>query len=250
MVDLVRSGTISPYDFCTQYQLDDDVLVRLKAEGISNTISLFYYNEEGLKSWGFNAGSIAEIRAALKQRLADKHPNIMVVTRVPQNGLDIGDINMDEFVVVQQGLVVKAGRGEAGWKDHRHWHASRGAMSGPHIIVFSVALFRQIDGGTGSVGGDSTSYGVRGGDGSAPELANLILSISEETRRKIPRTPLEDLDLAAPLLKLLKDNGFRTVGGLLELMHTADLVSAPGFKPGFSRVLEGELDRFCSKYAY
>ncbi|KAK7056010.1 hypothetical protein R3P38DRAFT_2850031 [Favolaschia claudopus] len=113
--------------------------------------------------------------------------------------------------------------------------------------MLAVSVFRQIDGGTGGVGGDSARYGGSGGEGGAPELANLLLSISEETRRKIPRTPLENLGFDAALLKMLKANGFRTVGGLLEL-HDTDLVSASGFKRGYPRVLEAELDRFCSRY--
>ncbi|KAK6987496.1 hypothetical protein R3P38DRAFT_3450139 [Favolaschia claudopus] len=340
--DLIRIDKISTKDFCAEYQLDDDVRDRLEEEGVLTIISLFYENEEGLKSWGFNIGSIAEIRAALKRRLADKHPDIMVVTPRTTNDLDIGggvggaggfgeilggmggtgkagsfdlnqmlaaatgarfrgkssskhatymisswkpsftggiggaagatsspgpratnmprspttspragtlpdiDIKMDEVDVVQQGFVVEGGVGGAGG-----WAAKMGGTGGegqgPHIPMLYVSLFRKIRGGTGGIGGDATEYGGRGGDGAAPSLANRILAISEDTRRKIPRTPLEDVDLAAPLLKLLKDNGFRTVGGLLEL-NTEDLVGVAGWKRGYPRVLEAELDRFRSRY--
>ncbi|KAK7017295.1 hypothetical protein R3P38DRAFT_1321103 [Favolaschia claudopus] len=93
-------------DFCTNYQLDDDVRERLKDEGIMNMVSLFYENEDELRNMGFNMGSIGEIKAALKRRLADKHPDIMVVTpRVP-NALDING-----------GL--GGGGGEGGYKGRR-----------------------------------------------------------------------------------------------------------------------------------
>ncbi|KAK7056083.1 hypothetical protein R3P38DRAFT_3566584 [Favolaschia claudopus] len=313
--DLIRIDKISTEDFCAEYQLDPAIRERLEDEGVLTIISLFYENEDGLKSWGFDIGEIAEIRAALKRRLAEKHPDIMVVTPKISNDVDIGggvggaggfgeilggmggtgkagsfDLNqmlaaatggreeeevplvrlvvqarvlrtclevlrrapeqapcpMNEVDVVQQGFVVEGGVGGAGgWAPKMGGTGGEG--QGPHIPMLYVSLFRKIRGGTGGVGGDALEYGGRGGDGAAPSLANRILAISEDTRRKIPRTPLEDLDLAAPLLKLLKDNGFRTVGGLLEL-NAEDLVGVTGWKRGYPRVLEAELDRFCSRF--
>ncbi|KAK7056009.1 hypothetical protein R3P38DRAFT_1374370 [Favolaschia claudopus] len=62
-VDLPRIERMSIAEFCTKYQLDDDVRERLKDEGIMNMISLFYENEDELRNMGFNMGSIAEIKA-------------------------------------------------------------------------------------------------------------------------------------------------------------------------------------------
>ncbi|KAK6987541.1 hypothetical protein R3P38DRAFT_3101676 [Favolaschia claudopus] len=157
------------------------------------------------------------------------------------------DINLNGIKVVQKGFVAEGGMGGAGG-----WAFSRGGQGGegrgPRIPMADVHSFRQINGGIGGVGGDAFRYGGRGGDGAAPELPHHILSVSENTRRKIPRTPLEALDLHPHLLKLLKDIGFRTVAGLLEL-HDTDLAGAPEFKCGYPLVLEERLDRFCSKYA-
>ncbi|KAK6987536.1 hypothetical protein R3P38DRAFT_2805736 [Favolaschia claudopus] len=318
--DLPRIEKMSTADFCTKYRLDNDVRERLNDEGISNMISLFYEDEDGLKEMGFNIGSIAEIKAALKRRLADKHPDITVVAPRTTNEWDVRggvggagghgdikageggtgkavsldpnrlhaekvtgvirggkggaagttgdpslsaanthsssmqiaragtilDVNLDQVDVIQKGLLVEGGEGGAGG-----WAPNKGGIGGegqgPRIPMLHVHLFK-VNGGTGGEGGNSVREGGGGGEGGAPEIPDLILSISEETRRKIPWTPLEKLDFDdANLRKMLKDNGFRTVGGLLELQQT-DLMSVPGFKRGYPRVLQAELDRFCSKY--
>ncbi|KAK6987540.1 hypothetical protein R3P38DRAFT_332092 [Favolaschia claudopus] len=302
-------------EFCDEYQLGNNILQHLQHAGIHTMNPLFHANEEDL-TWRlrFNIGSVAEIQAALKRRLADKHPGIMVATpRIPK-ALDIsggvggaggeGDIeggaggkgkgglydrnnllkaavgvrirggkagasgpirsanphamNMPKSPTLSpgagtwtmpanmQGIFVAGGEGGTGsWRDHKGGKGGEG--EGPRISMFDVPIFRQIDGGLGGMGGDAFDYGGRGGNGAAPALRNLIRSISEKTRQKIPRTPLNDLGLQPDLLNLLKQNGFRTVAGLLEL-HDTDLVSAPGFKPGYDFVLKTVLDKFCKKF--
>ncbi|KAK6987537.1 hypothetical protein R3P38DRAFT_331519 [Favolaschia claudopus] len=316
-VDINRIEKMSTAEFCAGYQLENDIREKLEDEGFLTFNSLFYENEAALRSWGFNIGSVAEIQAALKRKVAEKHLRDSVVAQ-RADALDVGggvggaggrgdtlggvggtgkgglynknklrgtavtvtvrggrggaagatrnpdphdtnvsssptqspgagtmaDNNVTQIKV--EGLFVEGGVGGAGgWAPGRGGQGGEG--QGPHIPMDDVKSFRSIDGGIGGVGGDAVRYGGGGGEGGAPELPTLLLSISEATRRKIPRAPLEDLGLHPALLKLLKDNGFRTVWGLLEL-HDTDLASDPRFKPGYPRVLQADLDRFCSKY--
>ncbi|KAK7056068.1 hypothetical protein R3P38DRAFT_3253996 [Favolaschia claudopus] len=309
--DIACINTIDTGTFCAEYQLRDEIRRHLDEEGLNPITSLLYVGEGDLKNWGFDAGSIAEIRWALKKMLSVQHPGIRVLTprtatpdieggtggrgghggqsggaggcgMAPRIATDqllswkgsrvrggIGGIGgasgipglrwsrrhtsahaetLSEVMPVQEGNIIEGGRGGAGG-----WGPTAGGIGGEgrgvHIPMLYVGLFRKIKGGTGGAGGESPILGGRGGDGDAPELTSPLCPISEDMRRRIPAKSLESLGLVLPppLLKLLKDRGFSTVGGLLEA-RTADLLIIPDFKRGYCSVLKAALARFCNQY--
>ncbi|KAK6987570.1 hypothetical protein R3P38DRAFT_2805765 [Favolaschia claudopus] len=318
--DLPRIEKMSIASFCAKYQLDDDIRERLEDEGFQNITALCYAKEGELKKMGSNIGNIAEIKAALKRRLAEQ--GIVAVTTDTTNDWDVekggaggqgsiqpgtggtgkanefdleglhtanvgGDIkggkggkggaidhpslltahmpssldpiqtltagptldsNMNEIEVVQvrKRLNVEGGEGGAGgWAPERGGTGGEG--QGPEVAMSYVSHLK-IKGGIGGEGGKSSNRGGHGGDGAASSISDLVVTIAEDTRRRLPRELLGVLDLGGNLLKLLKDNGFRAVEGLLEL-HLEDLKSFPGFKTGHVGTLKGELNTFCATHA-
>ncbi|KAK7056069.1 hypothetical protein R3P38DRAFT_1375826 [Favolaschia claudopus] len=155
--------------------------------------------------------------------------------------------------VVQGGALISGGVGGKGGSGREDMAGGKGgAGRGPIIPTLLVGLFTQIKGGIGGEGGDGERVGGEGGDGDGPEVGTLVLSITEETRHKIPTKTLIDdsknFELNnAPLLKLLKQQGYRTVGGLLECQRRNISVEL-GFKRGHPNVLKAALVQFCSKY--
>ncbi|KAF7360335.1 hypothetical protein MVEN_00763000 [Mycena venus] len=137
--------------------------------------------------------------------------------------------------------------GVGGWGDLL---GGAGGLGGaPQVSVLYVAFFSKIavhifffGGGIGGAGGPSAFEGGQGGDGEGPICPSLLFPIDEYTRRRIPRTPLDDFSINPALRTLLQAQGFQTVGGLLEAYDTD--VQAPQFKPGHAHVLTGALSKF------
>ncbi|KAF8187075.1 hypothetical protein K438DRAFT_1765211 [Mycena galopus ATCC 62051] len=95
-----------------------------------------------------------------------------------------------------------------------------GCGEAAQIAAEDVAHFRTITGGFGGAGGGSGNEGGYGGTGEGPKFArSLSIDIADETRLRVPDTTIEELKdfgIHERLCKLLKAQGFRTVGGLFE----------------------------------
>ncbi|KAK7056059.1 hypothetical protein R3P38DRAFT_2850274 [Favolaschia claudopus] len=126
----------------------------------------------------------------------------------------IPEEEMEKMAVVQEDIV------------------SEGGGEGPSISTIYLGLFRTI---------------IARNDEVLHELSTFNASIPEKTLRNIPMTPLEDLQLDLVLLKMLRDDGFETVGGLLE-SHPGDLASAAGFESGYPKIIREALGEFCGRF--
>ncbi|KAK7056058.1 hypothetical protein R3P38DRAFT_2850268 [Favolaschia claudopus] len=134
-------------------------------------------------------------------------------TPVPARREIIPEEEMEKMAVVQEGIVSEGGRG-------------------PSISTLYLGLFRTF---------------IAHHNQALHESSTFNASIPEETLRNIPMTPLEDLQLDSALLKMLKDDGFKTVGGLLE-SHPGDLASAAGFESGYPGIIRAALGEFCARF--
>ncbi|KAK7039476.1 hypothetical protein R3P38DRAFT_3181202 [Favolaschia claudopus] len=140
------------------------------------------------------------------------------------------------------GRTLSGGTGGAGGPGHQAG-GSGGSGEAAQMAAEDVGFFNIIRGGTGGAGGHSDLQGGLGGGGEGSKFEpRLIHSIDDETRRRLPETNLEDLDIDDNLRELLEGEGFRTVGALFELYHS-DL-PPPRFKRGHPGVLKAALDRF------
>ncbi|KAK6987506.1 hypothetical protein R3P38DRAFT_3101518 [Favolaschia claudopus] len=133
---------------------------------------------------------------------------------VPARREIIPEEEMEKMAVVQEGIVSEGGQG-------------------PFISTLYLGLFRTF---------------IAHHNQALHESSTFNASIPEETLRNIPMTPLEDLQLDPALLKMLKDDGFKTVGGLLE-SHPGDLASAAGFDSGYPRIIRAALGEFCARFS-
>jgi len=120
-----------------------------------------------------------------------------------------------------------------------------GVGEAAQMAIEDVAVFRAITGGFGGAGGGSANEGGPGGTGEGSKFSSPLLSVDEETRRRLPYTKLEDFNIKPELRRLLEDQGFQTVGGLLEAYDT-DL-QPPHFKPGHVSVLTAALRKFAAQ---
>lgn len=80
-----------------------------------------------------------------------------------------------------------------------------------------------------------------GGTGEGPKCSSLLVPIDDETRRQVKHTKLEDVIVNPEFCRLLKDQGFETVGGLFEA-YDSDLPSPP-FKLGYVAGLKATLKK-------
>ncbi|KAJ6587899.1 hypothetical protein B0H19DRAFT_1097361 [Mycena capillaripes] len=110
----------------------------------------------------------------------------------------------------------------------------------------SVNRFRRIHGGTGGEGGPSDIIGGRGGTGQGTRFSHQLLCIDG---KDLPRLSLaefcQEYKLSDKIHQLLDDQGFETVGALLEVTDT-DLKDI-GFKIGHIAELKRALNDFASK---
>ncbi|KAK7017309.1 hypothetical protein R3P38DRAFT_3201745 [Favolaschia claudopus] len=242
--EALAGAKMSMATFCKTYDLGDDIRELLDNQGLDPVHSLFELQDANLLEYGFPIGSIAELKWALKKMMHTEHPEVcLIAPAVKSPPIEEGGIqgsgaqdgsNIAGFVV-QGGTVIQGGVGGKG-----------GAARGPFIPALLVKLFAQMQGDIGGAGGDGDEFGGPVQDGDAPELGALVLSTTEETRRKIPTTLIENLELNNDLLlMLLRKHGYRTVGGLLECRRT-DLSYELGFKCGHLDVLKAALSRFCN----
>ncbi|KAJ6487935.1 hypothetical protein C8R45DRAFT_994950 [Mycena sanguinolenta] len=126
---------------------------------------------------------------------------------------------------------------------------NKGGMGGvgeaTELSVTDVALFRRISGGVGGTGGASEVEGGGGGVGKASTVTSpLVDLLDDKTRRRLPYKKLDDLDFDSPaLVQLLKNLGFESAGGLLEL-HEPDIPSQSKLKAGQRGELMDVLEDF------
>ncbi|KAJ6487930.1 hypothetical protein C8R45DRAFT_994930 [Mycena sanguinolenta] len=126
---------------------------------------------------------------------------------------------------------------------------NKGGMGGvgeaTELSVTDVALFRRISGGVGGTGGASEFEGGGGGVGKASTVTSpLVDFLDDKTRRRLPYKKLDDLDFDSPALgQLLKNLGFESAGGLLEL-HEPDIPSQSKLKAGQRGELMDVLEDF------
>ncbi|KAK7056006.1 hypothetical protein R3P38DRAFT_1374233 [Favolaschia claudopus] len=259
--EALAGAKMSMATFCKTYDLGDDIRELLDHQGLDPVHSLFELQDAELLEYGFPIGSIAELKWALKKMMHKEHPEVCLIAPavksppIEEGGIQgsgaEGGSNIAGFVV-QGGTVVQGSSGvggKGGPGEMLGVEGEGGAARRPFIPALLVRLFTQIQGDIVGAGDDGDKFGGPGHaqDGDAPELGTLVLSITEETRRKIPTTLIENLGLNnAPLLKLLNKHGYRTVGGLLE-SRKADLSYQLGFKRGHLDVLKAALSQFCSK---
>ncbi|KAJ7450019.1 hypothetical protein B0H11DRAFT_2078088 [Mycena galericulata] len=141
------------------------------------------------------------------------------------------------------------GTGRSG-ASHNQVGGDGGAGKAPVIPIEDVGKFRKIEGGYGGPGGNSVNVGGRGGTGHAPEFPELLAPIDKETRLRVKNVKLSDseklrqskFEISPELNQLLRDDGFLTVGGLLETYDT-DLDREP-FKPEHKSTLTQALTEF------
>ncbi|KAJ7456786.1 hypothetical protein B0H11DRAFT_2065473 [Mycena galericulata] len=131
----------------------------------------------------------------------------------------------------------RGGRGGVG--------GSGGPGEAPRIRVREEAYasyFFQLVGGRGGEGGGGSVDGGCGGTGGGIVLSKRLVSMGKEARYRVSRLPLDELDLKDRLRRRLHEQGFVTVGGLLEV-YDADLKDV-GFKIGEIAGLKGALEAF------
>ncbi|KAJ7449998.1 hypothetical protein B0H11DRAFT_2077970 [Mycena galericulata] len=161
-------------------------------------------------------------------------------------------------------LALSGGTGTSGrWGTYAGGEGGEGEAA--HIALEQVRAFQTITGeliesilcrrcnlplyvytgGYGGPGGGSERQGGHGGGGQGSKFPKLLLSIDEDTRRRVPYTILENFAIGAELRQRLQNHGFRTVGGLLEA-YDSD-VEPPYFKAGHASVLTAALRKFITR---
>jgi hypothetical protein len=111
-----------------------------------------------------------------------------------------------------------------------------------YLVILRLSSF---PGGKGGKGGDGGLDGAGGGTGGGVRLSKRLVSMGKEARYRAPSSPLTHLDLDYDFLHLLYEEGFVTVGGLLEV-YDYDLEDA-GFKVGHIARLRRALTKFLAK---
>ncbi|KAJ7450003.1 hypothetical protein B0H11DRAFT_323741 [Mycena galericulata] len=160
----------------------------------------------------------------------------------PQNPISTGD---SKHTAEDFPALFGASGGAGGWSHNAGGPGGLGEAA--QIPIEDVGIFRKITGGFGGRGGASDNKGGFGGTGQGSRFPKLLVSIDEETRRRVPSTKLEDLKISVELRKRLQDVGFRTAGGLLEA-HDTDF-QPPHFKLGHVHVLTATLRKFIAQHA-
>ncbi|KAJ7450014.1 hypothetical protein B0H11DRAFT_2078075 [Mycena galericulata] len=159
----------------------------------------------------------------------------------PQNPISTGDKSTADFPALFGGS-----GGAGGWGHNAGGPGGLGEAA--QIPIEDVGIFRKIAGGFGGRGGASDDKGGSGGIGQGSRFPKLLVSVDEETRRRVPSAKLEDLKISVELRERLQDVGFRTVGGLLEA-HDTDF-KPPHFKVGHVHVLMAALRKFIAQHAH
>ncbi|KAJ7750751.1 hypothetical protein B0H14DRAFT_2981778, partial [Mycena olivaceomarginata] len=118
--------------------------------------------------------------------------------------------------------------GKGGYGGHTGGEGGLGEAA--QLAIENVGLFRRIQGGIGGEGGSGNVKGGPGGTGQGPRIGHPLLAIDGN---------------GGNLQKLLQDQGFETVGGLLEANDTA--FENAGFKFGHIAELTRALNDFVSK---
>ncbi|KAJ7267040.1 hypothetical protein B0H12DRAFT_1257770 [Mycena haematopus] len=156
-------------------------------------------------------------------------------------------VNREVNTAANGGTASKGPVLNGGWGGTGGWGTEEGGVGGlgggPRISVTEVGVFREIKGGIGGTGGASAIEGGSGGTGDGPILAGLLVSIDDETRRRLPYKKLEDMGIKPALCQLLKEQGFQSAGGLFEV-HETDL--PPQFKLGHVAGLKLALKKFAA----
>ncbi|KAJ7809176.1 hypothetical protein B0H14DRAFT_2867494 [Mycena olivaceomarginata] len=122
--------------------------------------------------------------------------------------------------------------GKGGYGGHTGGEGGLGEAA--QLAIENVGLFRRIQGGIGGEGGSGNVKGGPGGTGQGPRISHPLLAIDGN-----------EYTLGGNLQKLLQDQGFETVGGLLEANDTA--FENAGFKFGHIAELKRALNDFVSK---
>ncbi|KAF7343627.1 hypothetical protein MSAN_01983300 [Mycena sanguinolenta] len=100
----------------------------------------------------------------------------------------------------------------------------------------------EFHGGTGGEGGKGYDTGGDGGTGEAPTLSTLIVPLDDEIRLRVPYRKLKVLGFSSRLCQLLEEQGFETVGGLLEAFDID--FRKPHFKLGHIFTVKAALKDF------
>ncbi|KAJ7440774.1 hypothetical protein B0H11DRAFT_2205079 [Mycena galericulata] len=137
------------------------------------------------------------------------------------------------------------GEGRAGG-DHGRTGDHGGVGDAAYIVIEDVGKFKNIHGGLGGAGGRGGNRGGDGGDGGGNVFPKLLFAIDDDTRRRVPPTKLEALNIEEDLRKPLQKHGFRSVGGLFETYDT-DLTGLSDFEGGDTSVLAAVLKEVCAR---
>ncbi|KAJ6537353.1 hypothetical protein DFH09DRAFT_1178029, partial [Mycena vulgaris] len=143
---------------------------------------------------------------------------------------------------------LSGGRGGHGGKGGNVGGAG-GLGEGAYITVEEVYRFCHIYGGTGGNGGDGNNRGGIGGIGQGQKFGTKLVSV-RGTVLDVPTLTVtdfcEEYCLSDRIRNLLDDQGFETVGSLLEVSDVSLLQD--GFKKGQIAEMKRALRQFLFKY--
>ncbi|KAJ7235203.1 hypothetical protein C8J57DRAFT_1479617 [Mycena rebaudengoi] len=253
LLDDTSTGQVEA--ICQRNKLGDDICQLFVAKALNPLGCLFEINDDHLKDMNhsYAFAYIADIRLAVKKMLSETDSTVRVITSKEENETSVdgekgdlgGDGDHQGFCMGGTGgaggVQTALGTEGAGGEDREKGSLDEAPQTPALYVALFTKLFARNLGGRGEMGPD----GCAGKDGESPDFACLLFSFHGEPRRPLLFTTLLPSHIPTNIRQLLQDEGFHSVGGLLEAYDTD--MRFESFESGQIRGVTEALSKFATR---